>query len=208
MARAPEATAEAVAATAAVVVGGRRGVEGAAMQHRGDDGNDRRVMERNSTWSSDGPARSSETRSLAPPCTINGARTGTQAVRAGPIARITALPVADSIPPVQNTLLTRVYARSRPELSITASAALVAPMRRPLQTARLVASGVARVAAGALADRNSALPARRACERRSSHGPPSQDPSNNGPRPKTNRSLSTTRPLKLDPHGLIRKIKK
>ena len=77
MARAPEATAEAVAATAAVVAGGRRGVEGAAMQHRGDDGNDRRVMERNSTWSSDGPARSSETRSLAPPCTINGARTGT-----------------------------------------------------------------------------------------------------------------------------------
>ena len=113
-----------------------------------------------------------------------------QAVRAGPIARITALPVADSIPPVQKPLLTRVYARSRPESSITASAALVAPMRRPLQTARLVASGVARVAAGALADRNSALPARRACERRSSHGPPPQDPSNNGPRPKTNRSLS------------------
>ena len=77
MARAREATAEAVAATAAVVVGGRRGVEGPAMQHRGDGGNDRRVMARNRTWSSDGPARSSETRSLAPPCTISGARTGT-----------------------------------------------------------------------------------------------------------------------------------
>ena len=77
MARAREATAEAVAATAAVVVGGRRGVEGAAMQHRGDGGNDRRAMVRHRTWSSDGPARSSETRSLAPPCTISGARTGT-----------------------------------------------------------------------------------------------------------------------------------
>ena len=34
-------------------------------------------MARNRTWSSDGPARSSETRSLAPPCTISGVRTGT-----------------------------------------------------------------------------------------------------------------------------------
>ena len=187
MARAPEATAEAVAATAAVMVGGRRGVEGAAMQHRGDDGNDRRVMERPGAATAQLGRPKHEAslrlaRSMAP---AQG-----QAVRAGPIARITALPAAYSVPHVQSTLLTRVSARSGPELSITASAALVAPMRRPLQTARLVASGVARVAAGALADRNSALPARRACERRSSHGPPPQDPSNNGPRPKTNRSLS------------------
>ena len=40
-------------------------------------GNDRRVVTRNSTWNSDGPARSSETRSLAPPCTSSGVRTGT-----------------------------------------------------------------------------------------------------------------------------------
>ena len=83
-----------------------------------------------------------------------------------------------------------VSARGRPESSITASAALVAPMRRRLETARLVASGVARVVAGALTDRNSALRAHRACERRSSHGRPPRDPSENGPRPKTKRWLS------------------
>ena len=48
-----------------------------------------------------------------------------------------------------------------------------------------LASGVARVVAGALTDRNSALRAHRACERRSSHGRPPRDPSENGPRPKT-----------------------
>ena len=39
-------------------------------------------------------------------------------------------------------------------------------------------------------NRNSALRAHRACERRSSHGRPPRDPSDNGPRPKTKRRLS------------------
>jgi len=190
VARAREAMAEAVAATASVVVGGRRGVEGAAMQHRGDGGNDRRVVTRNTapgtaTAQLDRPKHEASLHLARAVASARG-----QVVRAGPIARITALPAAESIPPVQNPLLTRVSARGRPESSITASAALVAPMRRRLETARLVASGVARVVAGALTDRNSALRAHRACERRSSHGRPPRDPSENGPRPKTKRWLS------------------
>ena len=191
MARAREATAEAVAATAAVVVGGRRGVEGLRCSIEvmaATIGEQRCGTEPGAATAQLGRPKHEASLRLAR--SVAPARG--QAVRAGPIARITALPAAYSIPHVQITLLTRVSARSGPELSITASAALVAPMRRPLQTARLVASGVARVAAGALADRNSALPARRACERRRSHGPPPQDPSNNGPRPKTNRSLPTS----------------
>ena len=62
-----EATAEAVAGEAAVAVGGRRGVKGAVMQHRGAGGGDE-AMSCPRTWSSDGAARSSETRRLTPPC--------------------------------------------------------------------------------------------------------------------------------------------
>ena len=176
MARAREATAEAVAVTAAVV-GGRWSTR----RRGGSDAVLIEVMAATSgeQWCVTEPGaataqldRPKHEASLHLARSMPSARGQRQVVRAGPIYRADhrassfLCAVVDSIPPVQDPLLTRVSARSRPELSIMASAALVAPMRRRLQMRNGQVGGLARgralrgwspvrgPVAGALTDRN------------------------------------------------------